>query len=46
MRFIFFYHSAAYKLLREGIFDLHSMSDLYLTGELTLEYAENKNQIK
>lgn len=40
----FFYHSTIYKLLREGISDLHCMSDLYLTEELSTEYTQDKNQ--
>lgn len=40
----FFYHSTTYKLLREGISDLHCMSDLYLTEELSTEYTQDKKQ--
>ena len=34
----FFYHSQEYKLLREGIADLHCMSDDYLAEDLKEEY--------
>ena len=34
----FFYKSELYPLLREGVSDLHCMSDLYLADELTEEY--------
>ena len=33
----FFYHSMEYKLLREGVSDLHCMSDDYLAEDLTRE---------
>ena len=38
----FFYHSTIYRLIREGVSDLHCMSDEYLTEELISEYRENK----
>lgn len=34
----FFYHSAEYRLVREGISDLHCMSDDYLAEDLLEEY--------
>lgn len=34
----FFYHSTVYRLISEGVSDLHCMSDEYLTEELILEY--------
>ena len=34
----FFYHSQVYQLIREGVSDMHCMSDLYLAEELRLEY--------
>lgn len=34
----FFYHSKIYQLIREGVSDLHCMSDEYLTEELISEY--------
>ena len=34
----FFYHSKIYRLISEGVFDLHCMSDEYLTEELISEY--------
>ena len=36
----FFYHSKIYRLISEGVSDLHCMSDEYLTEELVLEYNE------
>lgn len=40
----FFYHSEVYKLVREGISDMHCRSDLYLAEELKLEYDQRKNR--
>ncbi len=37
----FFYHSEIYRLISEGVSDLHCMSDEYLTEELISEYKEN-----
>lgn len=39
----FFYHSEVYKLVREGISDMHCRSDLYLVDELKLEYDQSKS---
>lgn len=36
-----FYRSELYPLLREGVSDLHCMSDEYLAEELAEEYREN-----
>ena len=36
----FFYHSQIYQLIRDGVSDMHCMSDLYLVEELRLEYTE------
>lgn len=36
----FFYHSTMYLLMREGVSDLHCMSDEYLAEELILEYEQ------
>lgn len=36
----FFYHSEVYQLMREGISDMHCMSDGYLAEELELEYKK------
>lgn len=36
----FFYHSQVYQLIRDGVSDMHCMSDLYLAEELRQEYAE------
>ena len=35
-----FYHSEVYQLMRDGVSDMHCMSDLYLVEELRLEYTE------
>ena len=34
----FFYHSQVYQLIRDGVSDMHCMSNLYLAEELKLEY--------
>ncbi|GFI37212.1 hypothetical protein IMSAGC015_01398 [Lachnospiraceae bacterium] len=36
----FFYHSQVYQLIRDGVSDMHCMSDAYLAEELGQEYAE------
>lgn len=36
----FFYHSEVYKLVSEGVSDMHCRSDLYLADELKLEYDQ------
>lgn len=36
----FFYRSTIYRLINEGVSDLHCMSDEYLTEELISEYKE------
>ena len=36
----FFYHSQVYQLIRDGVPDMHCMSDAYLAEELEQEYAE------
>ena len=33
-----FYHSEVYQLIRDGVSDMHCMSDAYLADELKLEY--------
>ena len=35
-----FYHSEVYQLMRDGVSDMHCMSDLYLVEELRPEYTE------
>lgn len=37
----FFYNSRVYKLVSEGVSDLHCMSDGYLSDELTKELKPN-----
>lgn len=41
----FFYGSETYQLVRDGVSDLHCMSDDYLADELLLEY-EKRNRRK
>ena len=36
----FFYHSETYRLISEGVSDLHCMSDASLADELQAEYGE------
>ena len=36
----FFYHSLVYQLIRDGVSDMHCMSDTYLAEELKQEYEE------
>lgn len=38
----FFYRSESYRLISEGVSDLHCMSDEYLAEELKEEYNEQK----
>lgn len=38
----FFYHSEVYRLISEGVADMHCMSDTYLAEELEMEYREKK----
>lgn len=35
----FFYHSEVYQLIRDGVSDMHCMSDAYLAEELRREYS-------
>lgn len=42
----FFYHSNLYQLVREGISDMHCMSDLYLVEDLQEEYKKIKMKSK
>ena len=37
----FFYYSQVYQLVRDGVSDMHCMSDEYLAEELEMEYREN-----
>ena len=37
-----FYRSEVYQLMREGVSDMHCMSDLYLAEELRLKYEERE----
>ena len=36
----FFYHSQIYQLIRDGVSDMHCMSDAYLAEELKQEHEE------
>ena len=36
-----FYHSEVYQLMRDGVSDMHCMSELYLAEELEQEYNQN-----
>ena len=36
----FFYHSEVYQLIRDGVSDMHCMSDAYLAEELEQEYRQ------
>ncbi len=38
----YFYHSDTYQLMRDGIADMHCMSDNYLVEELIDEWAKKK----
>ena len=38
----FFYHSQVYQLTREGVSDMHCMSDMYLAEELKQEYSQKE----
>lgn len=37
----FFYRSEVYQLIRDGVLDIHYMSDAYLVNELEQEYSRN-----
>ena len=37
-----FYHSEVYQLMRDGVSDIHCMSDAYLAKELEQEYQTKK----
>ena len=41
-----FYRSQFYTMLREGVSDLHCMSDTYLAEELEAEYRERNESYK
>ena len=40
----FFYHSEIYRLISEGVSDLHCMSDEYLTEEQIVEYKKKSQR--
>lgn len=37
----FFYHSDVYQLMKDGVSDMHCMSEAYLTEDLQKEYEDN-----
>lgn len=39
----FFYSSMVYQLVRDGVSDMHCMSDDYLVGDLCVEYQKTRN---
>jgi len=41
----FFYHSITYRLVSEGISDMHCMSDDYLAEELEAEYFQTSAEV-
>ena len=41
----FFYRSEVYCLMRDGVSDMHCMSDEYLADELILEYQEREEHV-
>ncbi|MCI5568926.1 MAG: DUF3791 domain-containing protein [Lachnospiraceae bacterium] len=38
----FFYNSEVYQLMRDGVSDMHCMSDAYLAEELRQEYQKEQ----
>ena len=38
----FFHHSEVYQLIRDGVSDMHCMSDAYLAEELGQEYSQKE----
>ena len=40
-----FYRSQLYRLMRDGVSDLHCMSDDYLADELSAEYQKKDHQL-
>ena len=38
----FFYHSEVYQLIRDGVSDMHCMSDAYRAEELGQEYSQKE----
>ncbi|MCD8124855.1 MAG: DUF3791 domain-containing protein [Lachnospiraceae bacterium] len=41
----FFYHSELYQLVKEGVSDMHCMSDAYLAEDLKEEYMEKQSGV-
>lgn len=40
----FFYYSTTYELMRDGVSDMHCMSDGYLAEELQMEYQTDNTE--
>lgn len=40
----FFYRSEVYRLVHDGVSDMHCMSDEYLADELKMEYEEKNSK--
>ncbi len=40
----FFYASMVYQMMRDGVSDMHCMSDDYLVGDLCIEYQKARNE--
>lgn len=40
----FFYHSDLYQLVKNGVSDMHCMSDAYLAEDLQEEYLQNPDR--
>lgn len=40
----FFYDSQTFKLIKEGVADMHCRSDLYLADELMREYQQSSDK--
>ncbi len=38
----FFYRSEVYQMIRDGVSDMHCMSDAYLAEEIEMEYKEKQ----
>lgn len=41
----FFYHSDTYQLMRDGVSDMHCMSDQYLVENLLEEWMRSKQRL-
>lgn len=41
----FFYHSELYQIVKDGVSDMHCMSDAYLAEDLKEEYMKKNSEI-